>query len=248
MTFQISRKPKTLKTILFNLLIFTGLAATCQAQESPAPQPKFWFGASGAANLNFYTGTTQTLNTETSVPSAFHDGFGVGAYASLLFEYRPNPMWGGMLNLAYDNRSATFTGVVEPCNCPETLHSKISYLAIEPSLRFAPMSSGLYLFIGPVFSINTGKSFDYTQQEQPIIAGEFSDMQGFQLSGQVGAGFDIPLMKTTNPMQVNLSPFISYHPYFGQSPRTVESMSLTTIRIGAALKFGKVSVKPKEVK
>src|SRR5690606_5963321 len=39
--------------------------------------------------------------------------------------------------------------------------------------------------------------------------------------------------------QINLSPFVSYHPYFGQEPRSIESMSITTIRAGVALKFGK---------
>jgi outer membrane protein OmpA-like peptidoglycan-associated protein len=35
-----------------------------------------------------------------------------------------------------------------------------------------------------------------------------------------------------------LSPFVSFQPYFGQNPRATESWNITTVRVGAALKFG----------
>jgi len=56
---------------------------------------------------------------------------------------------------------------------------------------------------------------------------------------QIGAGYDIHLSDVNNRTQVILAPFISYHPYFGQDPRTIESWNLTTIRAGLALKFGR---------
>lgn len=56
---------------------------------------------------------------------------------------------------------------------------------------------------------------------------------------QIGAGYDISLTADTRKNQVVLSPFVSYHPYFGQDPRSVESWNLTTIRAGLALKFGR---------
>ena len=34
---------------------------------------------------------------------------------------------------------------------------------------------------------------------------------------------------------------MSFHPYFGQEPRTIESLSISTVRTGLALKFGKGS-------
>jgi outer membrane protein OmpA-like peptidoglycan-associated protein len=39
-----------------------------------------------------------------------------------------------------------------------------------------------------------------------------------------------------------LSPFISYHPYFGQEPRDIESWSISTVRVGMAFKFGRGTV------
>jgi outer membrane protein OmpA-like peptidoglycan-associated protein len=225
---------------LFLPLILVGLAAASQAQEIQRPQPKFWFGASAAANFNFYSGTTQRLNSEVKAPTALHKGFGIAPFGSVFMEYRPHPIWGFMLNVGYDDRSAKFNGETAPCDCPETLKTKVTYLTIQPSLRIAPFfSNGFYLFIGGAYSYNLEKTFTYTQELQPDKKGEISDMKQGVFSTHVGLGYDIPLVSASKLTQVNLSPFISYHPYFGQEPRSIESWSLSTIRVGLAIKFGK---------
>jgi len=38
--------------------------------------------------------------------------------------------------------------------------------------------------------------------------------------------------------------FVSYHPYFGSVPRSVETWSISTLRIGATFKFGRGSLIP----
>ncbi len=221
------------------LLMLIGFTITSQAQEAQKLRPKFWYGVSTAANFNFYSGTTQRLNTTLRAPEAFHKGFGVAPYGSVLFEYRPDGMLGLMLNLAYDGRGGSFKGVTAPCNCPASLNTKLSYITIEPSLRITPFSSDLYLFIGGAYSYNVDKSFTYTQRLKPDTKADFSNIATSVFSGQVGVGYEILLSSTINPNQVYLSPFISYHPYFGQAPRTTESWSLTTLRVGTALKFGR---------
>lgn len=153
-------------SILLLLLIFTGI--TTHAQEIiKSTQPVWWFGASGAANFNFYRGTTQVVNSSVTTPTAFHKGKGIKPYISLLTEYRPNKVWGGMLNVAYDNRGGKFNTVMAPCDCPADLSTNISYIAIEPSLRLAPFASSFYLFAGPTVSFNVSKAFTYTQEKQP---------------------------------------------------------------------------------
>ena len=235
-----------IRNVFLHSLLLMGLAATMQAQEIQRPQPKFWFGASGAGNINLYTGTTQTLNSGLKAPAAFHDGMGVGPYGSFLFEYRPDPVWGLMLNLGYDNRGGNFDQVKSPCNCPEDLNTTLSYLTIEPSLRIAPFSSGFYIFLGGAYSYNINKSFTYTFVRDPnnpfnTSQGDFSDIYKNVFSAQVGAGYDIPLASKISRTQVSLSPFVSYHPYFGQDPRSVESWSVSTVRVGIALKFGRAA-------
>jgi outer membrane protein OmpA-like peptidoglycan-associated protein len=225
-------------------LFLAGMVNISQAQEVIRPQPKFWIGVSGAANFNFYSGTTQTLNSSAKAPTAFHKGFGVGPFGSVLLEYRPAPKWGVMLNVGYDDRSAKFNGVDAPCDCPETLKTNLAYITVQPSLKFTPFKSGLYFFAGGAYSINVKNNFKYTQDKQPDKSGEISDTKKGVFSTHIGVGYEIPLSPKGNLTQINLSPFISYHPYFGQEPRSVESWSLSTLRVGLSLKFGKAKAEP----
>ncbi|HEY8657498.1 MAG TPA: outer membrane beta-barrel protein [Chitinophagaceae bacterium] len=227
--------------ILFLMLIFAGITGHTQ-QVAPIaigqPQPVWWFGVSGAANFNYYRGTTQMLNQSLTVPTAFHKGHGVKPYVSLLTEYRPNKVWGGMLNVALDNRGGKFDGVIAPCNCPATLSTNISYLTIEPSLRLAPFASAFYVFAGPSLSFNVSKAFTYTQDKQPDTRSDWSDIHNTVFSAQAGAGIDIPVSARTSATQMTFSPFASFQTDFGHEPRSEESWSFYTVRVGIALKFG----------
>lgn len=222
------------------LVLFTLLLAgiTGHSQKLKRTQPVWWFGESGAANFNTYRGTTQMLNQNLTVPTAFHKGDGVKPYASLLTEYRPGKLWGGMLNVAYDNRGGKFKEVQAPCNCPANLSTNISYVTVEPSVRLAPFSSAFYLFAGPTLSFNVSKSFTYTQEKQTDKRGEWSNIKKTLVSAQAGAGIDIPLSAKTSATQFSLSPFVSFLTDFGHEPRSTESWSFYTIRTGIALKFG----------
>jgi outer membrane protein OmpA-like peptidoglycan-associated protein len=221
---------------LFLISLLAGSSAV--AQKPVATKPVWWFGESGAVNMNHYRGTTQVLNGAVSVPTAFHKGDGVKPYVSLLAEYRPGKVWGGMLNLAFDNRGGAFDGVIAPCNCPAELSTNLSYVTIEPSLRVAPFGSAFYVFAGPTLSFNVGRSFTYKQDKQTDKTGDWSDVRRTLLSAQAGAGIDIPLSKPGANNQLTLSPFASFLTDIGHNPRSVESWSVYTVRAGVALKFG----------
>ncbi|MDO9153140.1 MAG: outer membrane beta-barrel protein, partial [Paludibacter sp.] len=236
-----------IRKLFFSSLILMGLVIATQAQENEHIQPKLWIGVSGGANLNMYTGTTQTLNASLMAPAAFHDGFGVGGFGSLLLEYRPITFLGLMLNLGYDNRGGAFDQVVSPCNCPEDLITPLSYATIQPSLRISPFGPNFHVFVGGAYSYNLNKSFRYTFDQNDgnlfnTYEGEFSNIRQHVFSTHIGVGYDIRLSAFDNPNQLALSPFVSYHPYFGQAPRSIESWSLSTVRIGVALKFGRGKV------
>ena len=230
-----------IRKLFIPLMMLVIIATTSEAQDSPLqrPQPKFWFGLSGAANFNFYSGTTQKINSQVYAPTALHEGFGIRPYGSGFIEYRPNPVFGLMFHLAYEDRGAKFDEKIAPCNCPEDLDAKVSYLTVEPSIRIAPFANAFYVFAGPVFSDNYRKEFTYTQLQQPDRSGDFSDWRKWKIGAQIGAGYDIPLSKVSSQTQFALSPFIAYRPYFGERPRTIESLSMQTVRVGLALKFGK---------
>ena len=240
------------RQLFFVLLMLTGIASTLTAQEVQRTQPKFWIGLTGAANYNMYTGTTQKLNETLMAPSAFHDGSGFGGMGAILLEYRPTSVIGFMLNLGYDNRGGAFDQVESPCNCPEDLKTGLSYATIQPSIRISPFGPDFYVFLGGSYNHNLNKSFTYTfdQDNGDMLnsaEADFSNMRKNLFSGHVGVGYDIQLASADSRTQVALSPFVSYHPYFGQEPRDIESWSISTVRVGMAFKFGRGTVNKRVV-
>lgn len=239
---------RAFKSLLVGALVLSAAQSGLQAQESPFTKPSWFFGVAGGANLNFYRGSTQELNEGLTVPAAFHNAQGVGLYVAPTIEFhRPESRWGVILQAGYDNRKATSDEVRTPCNCPADLETNISYITVEPSLRFAPFKGNLYLYAGPRIAFNLEKEFEYqlglnpaypNQEATPAVSGDYSKINATVLSMQVGAGYDIYLSSQNRHTQWVLSPFVSFQPYYGQDPRSIETQSLTTLRLGVALKFG----------
>lgn len=233
------------------LLGVLGGAATPFALEpgrsSPAEAPTWWFGAAGAVNLNFYGGTTQQLNSDVTALAPFHKGFGLGLYVAPVIEYRPDPVWGGILQLGYDNRRGRFDDVLCPCGEEGRLSARPAYLSVEPSLRFAPFAGAFHVFAGPRVAFlapwSAVKTFEHTRVGIFTNEGEFSQMRGVVFSGQVGAGYDIAWTPADSRTRFEVSPFVSYQPYFGQNPRSndglVDRWGIETLRLGAVFKFAR---------
>ncbi len=240
-----------IKSVIACTFVLTVSQSPIQAQQTPKAtftQPSWWFGVAGGANFNFYQGTTQHLTNDFMVGTAFGDGQGIGLFAAPLIEFhRPGTMLGFMLQAGYDNRKGSWEQVQTPCNCPADLETGLSYITVEPSIRFAPFKSNFYIYGGPRLAFNIDKSFNYKEgvsldypnvPARPDVNGDFSDMNKSVISMQIGAGYDISLSADTKQNQAVLSPFVAFHPYFGQDPRSIESWNITTVRAGLALKFG----------
>lgn len=232
-----------MKKFLFIIVLITlGFQIPATAQETNNEKPNWYFGAAAGANFNFYRGTTQQLNSGLTTPSAFHEGEGTGLYVAPLLEYHfTNSVWGIMLQTGFDSRKGQWDQELSPCDCPLDLSSDLNYVSVEPSLRLAPFKSSLYFYAGPRFAFTMDKSFSYQKDEEPTRNEDFDEMKTSVISMQVGAGYDIPLSSRGNQSQFVFSPFVSFQPYLGQYPRSTESWNITTIRVGAALKFGRGS-------
>ena len=242
-----SRYTLLMKSLILSALILTGIQMSLQAQEIQFSKPTWWFGVAGGGNINYYNGSTQELNSDLTVPTAFHFGRGAGLYLAPLMEYHPlDSKLGFMLQAGYDSRKGKFEGETTPCNCPADLSAKLSYITIEPSLRFAPLKSNFYLYAGPRLAFNLANSFTY-KQGAAVLDPEFSNMRNTIISMQIGAGYDFPISSQNKETQYVISPFVSFQPYFGQDPRTIETWNVTTLRIGAALKFGRGHKNPAPV-
>lgn len=239
----------SIKGFILIALIMIGASTTTFSQEARYTKPSWKFGLAAGVNYNMYTGSTHMLSSSFTPPVVFHEGDGLGLFLAPHWEFHPaNSMLGFMLQAGYDNRQGDFNQIASACNCPADLTSDLSYITIEPSLRFAPFKTGFYLFAGPRLAFNFSETFTYklgvnpdfpNQPSTPEVNGYMSNMNNLLVSMQVGAGFDIPLSPDESRTQVYLAPFVSYHPYFGQHPRTVETWSVSTIRAGAILKFGR---------
>jgi outer membrane protein OmpA-like peptidoglycan-associated protein/opacity protein-like surface antigen len=246
-------KPITIYCLSLLAVVLLGGQPPAQAQTQTDvieyTKPSWFFGVAGGGNFNYYRGTTQELQAGRIVPKAFHNGNGLGLFVAPLIEFRPaTSNWGLMLQAGYDNRSGAWDQVTTPCLRPADLSTNLSYWTIEPSLRLAPFKSNFYLYAGPRFAFNNTKAFTYQMGIDPTVVGQvpvaeengdFAAIRSNLISWQVGAGLDIPLTSNTHQTQWVLSPFASFQPYYGQDPRTIESLNITTIRVGAALKLGR---------
>ncbi len=249
---------QTLKGLVIGALILTGIQSPLQAQEVEYSRPSWYFGLAGGANFNFYDGSTYKLNDAFTPPVTFHKGSGIGLFLAPSIEYyKPDTRFGFILQAGLDSRKGDFDQQLTDCDCPADLSTDLSYITVEPSLRFAPTKGNFYLYAGPRFAFNQNKAFVYQQAINPDypnsvapadVEADFSDVEKTIISGQIGMGYDMPLSKTTSKTQLVLSPFVAFHPYFGQNPRSIETWNITTIRAGAVLKIGSGKrITPEEV-
>lgn len=240
----------TVRMVSLVIIIWTGIlsGSSIKAQSVQYTTPSWWFGVAGGANFNYYRGSTQKLTNDFTAPVAFDEGAGVSLFLAPLIEYHaPGTALGFMLQTGYDSRSSSYKTQITPCNCPADLTMRLSYITVEPSIRLAPFHGNFYLYGGPRLAFNVDKSFIYelginpdfpNQEPTPDVKGDLSDVNKTLISMQIGAGYDIPLSSQNKKTQFVISPFVSFHPYFGQAPRDIETWNVTTVRVGAALKFG----------
>ncbi len=206
--------------------------------QSRSGEPEWWYGGALGVNFNYYGGGIQALNPSTASLASFSRGAGAGLYFAPVIEYHPDLVWGGMLHLGFDSRRGSWDDVSSG-GSTASLSTSLNYLSFEPSLRIAPFPSAVYFYAGPRIGFNISKSFTYNVTGQPEANGDFSGMRGAVLGAQVGVGYDVALSDASASTQMKLSPFLAVH--FGQGPRSEESWSLTTVRLGLALKFGSTS-------
>ncbi|HBB91921.1 MAG TPA: hypothetical protein DC042_09430 [Bacteroidales bacterium] len=238
----------TIKTLVLGVLILAGVNSAGKTQETEYKQPSWWFGIATGANFNFYSGSTQQLNSDFTASTAFGNGFGAGVYLASLLEYhRPDSRFGFNLQVGFDSREGSFNQVMLPCNCPAVLKVNLSYVTIEPTLRIAPFRNHFYVYAGPRISFNASKSFEYSEEinpeypaqaEDPSVNGDFSNINKTLLTVKIGAGYDFPISKTNHSLHDLVSLYISYEPAYGQAPRSIETWNNATLRVGAAAKFG----------
>ncbi len=225
---------RNIRYTLLLLIVFTsGISTQSSAQENLYKKSPWWIGVSAGTNTNLYHGSTNFVNADLSISATYQNTREIGLFAFPVIEYRkPGSMIGFSLSTGYESRRGSFN---------ETFTTKLAYITFEPSIRMNLLKTPFYLFSGPRIAFNADKRYTYTPDANAGIpsGGVFSDMKTPVISVQIGAAYDFLLTSSEKNNQVIMSPFFSFHPYFGQNPRTIESWNLTTIRTGISFKFGK---------
>lgn len=214
------------------ILLVIFIAGVAVGQTS-TPRAQWWFGGALGANINSYSAELRNLVVP-PLSTAFSGGGGVGLSIAPVVEYLPDPMWGGMLHLGFDSRNGSFDD-----NASGKLSTVMNYLSVEPSVRLTPFESGLHFFAGPRIAFNVGKSYTFTPASGSEVKADWSDVRGVVLGAQIGAGYDIDISSMTSSTLTRLTPFVAAH--VGMGPRSEESWSIVTLRLGVALKFGSSS-------
>jgi outer membrane protein OmpA-like peptidoglycan-associated protein len=217
-----------------SLVLYLTAISLLVAQERKG-DPEWWFGIAPGVNFNYYGGEVHQLDASTLSLQPFTKGAGAGFYFAGRAEYHFDPAWGAIMDLGYDSRRGSWDDVSNG-DTTASLSTSLSYITLEPSLRFAPWSSSVYFFAGPRIAFNVGKSFTYGRTGSADVAGEWSGTRSAVFGVQGGMGLDLSLTGQGATTPIVLSPFVAFH--FGQGPRTDESWSLSTVRFGVALKFG----------
>jgi len=225
---------RTIK-LLLSVIVMLVVISSVHAQGVKRIQPQWWFGGALGANFNFYSSDIKHFNSNLSVPFSFTSGSGTGLFFSPLLEYRPDPVWGGMLFFGFDGRGGSFSDIKQ-FDTTHSLSTSMNYLTFEPSVRYSPFEYPLYFFAGPRLGFNVAKSFSYEKKPAAKTEGDFDNVRGTTIGVQIGAGYEFPLTNPEKEWQIIASPFLALH--FGQGPRSAESWALTTIRAGVAVKFG----------
>jgi hypothetical protein len=110
-------------------------------------------------------------------------------------------------------------------DCPADLSTDLSYITVEPSLRFAPFKSNFYLYGGPRLAF-LDKSFTYQLGINPAYPDQTTAVKVILIKSKkiisMQIGYDIPLSTDANKTQLYYL-FVSFQPYFGQNPRSTET-------------------------
>jgi outer membrane protein OmpA-like peptidoglycan-associated protein len=215
--------------------VLTILFASFLVAQETANPPRWWFGGVLGANYNIYDAHFHDVNSSTRITVDFEEGSGVRPALGVFLEYRPSAMWGGNLSLLWDGRGGAFTDVNSPAGLHK-LSAGMNYISIEPNIRVAPFQSSLFLFAGPRFGFNVGKTFEYGHPTTGTVEGDWNNVRSTNIGGQIGLGYDWLVSNPADRWWVEVSPFASLH--LGQQLRTSEEWKNTTIRAGVMVKLG----------
>jgi hypothetical protein len=234
-------------------LLAGGIHESAQAQE-PEYNAPIRFGFYGGANYNFVGAGAQRLTKIDGGPTftqpQLNDGTGIGFYFGAMGEYNSNDILGAALKLSVDDRSATLE---DPDN-GRKFSTRLTYVTIEPMMRFNMIAPGFHVSVGPQLAVNLAADYDYTPSTddeitQPLKGEPLENMNNVAFGIGGDFAYDINLSRDNiGPTKWYLTPFIGASYIVDQKKSDFpnnqdtfdDTWSTVSVRAGLGVKFGAV--------
>jgi len=231
-------------------IAFSASTVDAQVDRTPYSGAKNRFGILGGLNYNMVgAGQMNLPNTDRTGFDQFvlQDGWGLGPYAGLMYEYNSGGLLGFQARATYDDRRAQLRDPDKNL----TLDSRLAYLNIEPALRLNLGEPDFHMVLGPSIAFNINNGFTYSMPGASGVGSEFENLNDYTFGLWGGFGYDILLSNLSSPTRWYLSPFIEGSWMFDQAQPPIadnnatdlkdnvdDNLSTVTIRAGIQLKFG----------
>lgn len=231
------------------LALFCSIGASDNVQAQGNEEIRFGFY--GGANYNFVGAGAMNLARLTDeysfIQKDLNDGTGMAPYFGAIGEYTTGELLGAALRLSVDVRTAQLED-----EDGRVFTSRLSYVTVEPGMRFNLGVPELSLSAGPAFAVNLTGKYDY----DPGSGDNLPQVQGERINGINNVaygiwgdiGYDIGLGSDDAATQVYISPFLGVNWLTDQRKSDLidtqderdDVWSTVTVRGGLQVKFGVV--------
>lgn len=232
------------------VLATAGITNTLQAQiNEEQGTEEIRFGFYGGVNYNMVGAGPMNLarisDNFSFIQKDLNDGRGFAPYFGAIGEYTTGDLLGAALRLSADVRTAQMED-----EDGRVFTAKMSYITIEPGMRFNLGMPELSLSAGPAFAINLAGKYDY----DPTSGDNVVQLQGEHIAGVNNVaygiwgdfGYDIEITDEDAATPIQISPFLGVSwltdqrksDFVDVQDERDDVWSTVSIRSGLQVKFG----------
>jgi hypothetical protein len=231
--------------ILLAIFYTVGIANCLHAQGTE----EIRFGFFGGANYNMVGAGSMNLarlsDDFSFIQKDLNDGTGIAPYFGAIAEYTTGELLGAALRLSIDIRTAQMED-----EDGRVFTAQLSYVTVEPGMRFNLGMPELSLSAGPAFAVNLTGKYDY----DPGSGDNVVQVQGEPINGINNVayglwgdvGYDIEVSPEDASTSIHLSPFLGVSwltdqrksDLLEQQDEVDDVWSTVSIRGGLQVKFG----------
>lgn len=249
-------KSVTGRLVSMAMVVVGGMILSADSMQAQGRE-EFRFGFFGGININMVGTGASNMSTIDSndvlfpLSSDLSDGQGIAPYFGIITEYTTDGVLGLALRLSADQRNAEMEDAQSDGSEARVFTARVSYLTIEPGMRFAIGSPNFSFTVGPALAVLLSAKYDYDvngDDTQVEIGGrriEHMNNVAFGFWGDLG--YDIALRggEEGERTSIYLTPFLGASwlldqrkASFATQEERDDAWTTISIRTGLQLKFG----------